>query len=181
MVSSERSLSKVNRGRNMKNWYCYVLFLDEFRRVLPVSGDVELKEEDYNDIKSIEGKLRMAKFYDKTFYCAKIILVSDEKSECCKKKDEDEKQAKAEKNAAKQDSNVKKGRIKLNNVENFEEMVQSIESDDDLDYNADESEESDESSDYEPSPKKKKVERGGPKKSASETNVKKSFPKLKSK
>ena len=165
----------------MKNWYCYVLFLDEFRRVLPVSGDVELKEEDYNDIKSIEGKLRMAKFDDKTFYCAKIILVSDDKSECCKKKDEDEKQAKAEKSAAKQDSNVKKGRMKLNNIENFKEMVQSIESDDDLDYNADELEESDESSDYEPSPKKKKVERGGLKKSASETNVKKSFPKLKSK
>ena len=141
----------------MKNWYCYVLFLDEFRRVLPVSGDVELKEEDYNDIKSIEGKLRMAKFDDKTFYCAKIILVTDEKSESCKKKDEDEKQAKAEKSAAKQDSNVKKGRMKLNNIENFEEMVQSIESDDDLDHNADESEESDESSDYEPSPKKKKL------------------------
>ena len=123
-----------------------------------MSFEESFKEEDYNEIKSIEGKLRMAKFDDETFYCAKIILVSDDKSECCKKKDEDEKQAKAEKSAAKQDSNVKKGRMKLNNIEDFKEMVQSIESDDDydLDYNADESEESDESSDYEPSPKKKK-------------------------
>ena len=61
----------------MKNWYCYVLFLGEIRRALPVSGDVKLKEEHYNDIKSIEGKLRMATFDDKRFYSAKIILVSD--------------------------------------------------------------------------------------------------------
>ena len=58
----------------MKNWYCYVLFLDEFRRVLPVSGDVELKEEDYNDIKSTEGRLRMANLMIRHFTVQRSYL-----------------------------------------------------------------------------------------------------------